>query len=79
MLEHHKHASAIVELFLLYAGTDGVHLERGCQLVVLSRVDGDIIDPEKDAIVIGRDESCLVLAHTVLLYNHTGNGVSGVH
>ena len=78
-LEHHKHAAAIVQFLILFAGTDDVHISRGCRLVVFSRFDGDDIDPEQDAIFIGCDESSSMPAQTLLLYNNTGNGTSGMH
>ena len=65
--------------FISYAGTDDVHIARGCQVVILSRFDGDSIDPEQDAIVVGCDESCSIPAQTLFFFSSTGHGVSGLH
>ena len=59
-LEHFQHSAAIVSFVRAYVGSDDVNLARGCRAIVFTRADSEHIHPETDAMIICRDESCLL-------------------
>ena len=52
---------------------------RGSRVIVFTRFDSEDIHPEADAMIICRDESCLLPPVDCNVYEYTGDITSGVH